>query len=71
MLTGHPSRMADAADSLTPSVARPLSLFMIQVLIRIVNGEVFNQRAWHGSSYDFVEFLLSMIATGEGAQVCR
>ena len=29
----------------------------------------FNQSAWHGSPYDFREFLLSMIGTGEGTQV--
>ena len=68
MLTGHPSRTADAADSLTPSVARPLSLFMIQERIGIVNGEVFNQRAWHGSPHDFEAFDLGAIGTGEGAQ---
>ena len=28
----------------------------------------FNQSAWHGSPHDFVEFLLSAIGTGEGAQ---
>jgi hypothetical protein len=69
MLTGHPSRTADAADSLTPSVVRPLSLPMIQERIGIVNQkERFEQSAWHGSPYDFREFLLSMIGTGEGAQ---
>ena len=30
--------------------------------------ETFNQSAWHGSPHDFVEFLLSAIGTGEGAQ---
>ena len=30
--------------------------------------EAFNQSAWHGSPHDFVEFLLSAIGTGEGAQ---
>lgn len=29
---------------------------------------IFNQSAWHGSPYDFREFLLEMIGTGEGAQ---
>lgn len=37
MLTGHPSRTADAADSLTPSVVRPLSFSMIQEMLGIVN----------------------------------
>ena len=69
MLTGHPSRTADAADSLTPSVAQPLSLFMIQERIGIVNGEKFNQSAWHGSPHDFDSFDLGAIGTGEGAQV--
>jgi predicted ABC-type ATPase len=69
MLTGHPSRTADAADSLTPSVAQPLSLFMIQERIGIVNGEKFNQSAWHGTPHDFDGFDLGAIGTGEGAQV--
>lgn len=30
--------------------------------------EVLEQSAWHGSPYDFREFLLSMIGVGEGAQ---
>ncbi|AOH47499.1 hypothetical protein BCS37_03130 [Selenomonas sp. oral taxon 920] len=30
--------------------------------------ETFEQSAWHGSPYDFREFLLEMIDTGEGAQ---
>lgn len=30
--------------------------------------EVLEQSAWHGSPYDFREFLLEMIGTGEGAQ---
>ena len=68
MLTGHPSRTADAADSLTPSVAQPLSLFMIQERIGIVNGEKFNQSAWHGTPHDFDGFDLGAIGTGEGAQ---
>ena len=34
-----------------------------------IETESFNQSAWHGSPHDFVEFLLSMIGTGEGAQV--
>ena len=46
MLTGHPSRTADAADSLTPSDVQPLSLFMIQERIWVVNEkERFNQSA--------------------------
>jgi predicted ABC-type ATPase len=69
MLTGHPSRTADAADSLTPSVAQPLSLFMIQERIGIVNGEKFNQSAWHGTPHDFDGFDLGAIGTGEGTQV--
>ena len=33
------------------------------------NGkESFEQSAWHGTPHDFVEFLLSAIGTGEGAQ---
>ena len=69
MLTGHPSRTTDVADSLTPSVVRPLSLPIIQERIGIVNQkERFEQSAWHGSPHDFVEFLLSAIGTGEGAQ---
>ena len=69
MLTGHPSRTADAADSLTPSVTQPLSLFMIQERIGIVNGEKFNQSAWHGTPHDFDGFDLGAIGTGEGTQV--
>ncbi|EHG21684.1 hypothetical protein HMPREF9334_00654 [Selenomonas infelix ATCC 43532] len=69
MLTGHPSRTADAADSLTPSVVRPLSFSMIQEMLGIVNQkETFEQSAWHGSPYDFREFLLEMIGAGEGRQ---
>lgn len=68
MLTGHPSRTADVADSLTPSDVQPLSLFMIQERIGVVNGEKFNQSAWHGTPHDFAEFLLSAIGTGEGTQ---
>ena len=69
MLTGHPSRTADAADSLTPSVVRPLSFSMIQEMLGIVNQtETFSQSAWHGSPYDFREFLLEMIGAGEGRQ---
>ena len=46
MLTGHPSRTADVADSLTPSDVQPLSLFMIQERILVVNEkERFNQSA--------------------------
>ena len=46
MLTGHPSRTTDVADSLTPSDVQPLSLFMIQERIEGVNGkERFNQSA--------------------------
>ena len=53
MLTGHPSRTADAADSLTPSVVRPLSFSMIQEMLGIVNQkETFEQSAWHGSPDD-------------------
>lgn len=33
------------------------------------DNEGFYQSAWHGSPYDFREFLLEMIGTGEGAQV--
>ena len=32
-------------------------------------NQSFYQSAWHGSPHDFVEFLLSAIGTGEGAQV--
>lgn len=32
------------------------------------DNEGFYQSAWHGSPYDFREFLLEMIGTGEGAQ---
>ena len=32
------------------------------------DANIFNQSAWHGSPHDFVEFLLSAIGTGEGAQ---
>ena len=46
MLTGHPSRTTDVADSLTPSDVQPLSLFMIQERIWVVNEkERFNQSA--------------------------
>jgi hypothetical protein len=69
MLTGHPSQTADAADSLTPSDVQPLSLFMIQERIGLVNGEKFNQSAWHGTLHDFDAFDLGAIGTGEGAQV--
>ena len=70
MLTGHPSRTADAADSLTPSVVRPLSFSMIQEMLGIVNQkETFEQSAWHGSPHDFDGFDLGAIGTGEGAQV--
>ena len=69
MLTGHPSRTADVADSLTPSDVQPLSLFMIQERIGVVNGEKFNQSAWHGTPHDFDGFDLGAIGTGEGAQV--
>ena len=69
MLTGHPSRTADVADSLTPSDVQPLSLFMIQERIGVVNGEKFNQSAWHGTPHDFDAFDLGAIGTGEGAQV--
>lgn len=31
-------------------------------------GREFYQRAWHGTPYDFAEFALSAIGTGEGAQ---
>lgn len=69
MLTGHPSRTTDVADSLTPSVVRPLSFPIIQERIGIVNQkERFEQSAWHGTPHDFREFLLEMIGTGEGAQ---
>ena len=69
MLTGHPSRTADAADSLTPSVVRPLSLPMIQEMLGVVNSkETFQQSAWHGSPYSFDTFDLGAIGTGEGAQ---
>ena len=68
MLTGHPSRTADVADSLTPSDVQPLSLFMIQERIGVVNGEKFNQSAWHGTPHDFDGFDLGAIGTGEGTQ---
>ena len=69
MLTGHPSRTADAADSLTPSVVRPLSFSMIQEMLGIVNQkETFEQSAWHGTPHDFDGFDLGAIGTGEGAQ---
>lgn len=69
MLTGHPSRTADAADSLTPSVVRPLSFSMIQEMLGIVNQkETFEQSAWHGTPHDFDAFDLGAIGTGEGAQ---
>ena len=68
MLTGHPSRTADVADSLTPSDVQPLSLFMIQERIGVVNGEKFNQSAWHGTPHDFDAFDLGAIGTGEGLQ---
>ena len=46
MLPGHPSRTADAADSLTPSDVQPLSLSMIQKRLGIVNEkEQFAQSA--------------------------
>ena len=68
-LTGHPSRTADAADSLTPSVVRPLSFSMIQEMLGIVNQkETFSQSAWHGTPHDFDAFDLGGIGTGEGAQ---
>ena len=70
MLTGHPSRTTDVADSLTPSVVRPLSLPIIQERIGIVNQkERFEQSAWHGTPHDFNGFDLGAIGTGEGAQV--
>jgi hypothetical protein len=69
MLTGHPSRTADAADSLTPSVVRPLSFSMIQEMLGIVNQkETFSQSAWHGTPHDFDAFDLGGIGTGEGTQ---
>lgn len=69
MLTGHPSRTADAADSLTPSVVRPLSFSMIQEMLGIVNQkETFEQSAWHGTPHDFDAFDLGAIGTGEGTQ---
>ena len=69
MLTGHPSRTTDVADSLTPSVVRPLSLPIIQERIGIVNQkERFEQSAWHGTPHDFDAFDLGGIGTGEGAQ---
>ena len=69
MLTGHPSRTGDAADSLTPSVVRPLSLPIIQERIGIVNQkERFEQSAWHGTPHDFDGFDIGAIGTGEGAQ---
>lgn len=70
MLTGHPSRTADAADSLTPSAVHPLSFSMIQEMLGIVNQkETFSQSAWHGTPHDFNGFDLGAIGTGEGAQV--
>ena len=32
------------------------------------DANIYHQSAWHGSPYDFREFLLEMIGTGEGAQ---
>ena len=32
------------------------------------DANIYHQSAWHGSPHDFVEFLLSAIGTGEGAQ---
>ena len=32
------------------------------------DANIYHQSAWHGSPYDFREFLLSAIGTGEGAQ---
>ena len=36
--------------------------------VKDADGNVYAQSAWHGSPYDFREFLLSMIGVGEGAQ---
>ena len=36
--------------------------------VKDADGNVYAQSAWHGSPHDFVEFLLSAIGTGEGAQ---
>ena len=68
--TGVPSRTVNADDNHAISTGQsPVSLSMIQERLGIVNEkETFNQSAWHGSPHDFVEFLLSAIGTGEGAQ---
>ncbi|MBQ2088304.1 MAG: hypothetical protein II470_09570, partial [Selenomonas sp.] len=36
---------------------------------KATENEILNQRAWHGSPYDFETFDLGAIGTGEGAQV--
>ncbi|WP_314795924.1 hypothetical protein [uncultured Selenomonas sp.] len=59
---------SDYGEDTNESIIRNAEVVGILKLVRESEAESFNQSAWHGSPYDFREFLLSMIGTGEGAQ---
>ncbi len=60
---------SDYGEDTNESIIRNAEVVGILKLVRESEAESFNQSAWHGSPYDFREFLLEMIGTGEGAQV--
>ena len=59
---------SDYGEDTNESIIRNAEVVGILKLVRESEAESFNQSAWHGSPHDFVEFLLSAIGTGEGAQ---
>ena len=60
---------SDYGEDTNESIIRNAEVVGILKLVRESEAESFNQSAWHGSPYDFREFLLEMIGAGEGAQV--
>ena len=59
---------SDYGEDTNKSIIRNAEVVGILKLVRESEAESFNQSAWHGSPYDFREFLLEMIGAGEGQQ---
>ena len=67
----EPSSKAGAKAGVSVAEEDALSKISIRDMltgVKDADGNVYAQSAWHGSPHDFVEFLLSAIGTGEGAQ---
>ncbi len=63
--TPRPKTGVSAAEEETPLI---ISIRDMLTGVKDADGNVYAQSAWHGSPYDFREFLLEMIGAGEGRQ---